>query len=62
MAKITKKDKRRVLIWSLLIIIILSYLAVFSFHYWNQIYAKRGEKIKLEQEYTSLLQKEEDVI
>ena len=61
MAKITKKDKRRVLIWSLLIIIILSYLAVFSFHYWNQIYAKRGEKIKLEQEYTSLLQKEEEL-
>ena len=61
MAKITKKDKRRVLIWSMLIVIIISYLAVFSFHYWTQILANRREKIELEKNYTSLLEKEEEL-
>ncbi len=61
MAKITKKDKRRVLIWSMLIIIIISYLAVFSLHYWTQILANRKEKQELEENYTSLLKKEEEL-
>lgn len=61
MAKITKKDKRRVLIWSMLIIIIISYLAVFSLHYWTQILANRKEKKELEENYTSLLKKEEEL-
>ncbi len=61
MAKITKKDKRRLLIWSMLIIIIGSYLAVFSFHYWNQILANHKEKTKLENEYQALLKKEESL-
>ena len=61
MAKITKKDKRRVLIWSMLIVIIISYLAVFSLHYWTQILANRREKIELEKNYTSLLEKEEEL-
>ena len=59
MKKITKKDKRRILIWMLVIVIIASYLGVFSFNYWSQIYANRKEKIKLENDYTSLLEKEE---
>ena len=61
MGKITKKDKRRVLIWSMLIVIIISYLAVFSLHYWNQILANREEKIKLEKNYNDLLKEEEEL-
>ncbi len=61
MSKITKKDKRRVLIWSLLIVIIISYLAVFSLHYWTQILANRKEKDKLEETYGNLLEEEEDL-
>lgn len=61
MGKITKKDKRRCLIWSMLIVIIISYLAVFSLHYWNQIFANREEKIKLEKNYNDLLKEEEEL-
>ena len=61
MGKITKKDKRRFLIWSLLIVIIISYLAVFSIHYWTQILANKKEKAKLEVEYTELLRTEQDL-
>lgn len=61
MGKITKKDKRRCLIWSMLIVIIISYLAVFSLHYWNQILANREEKIKLEKNYNDLLKEEEEL-
>lgn len=61
MAKITKKDKRRVLIWSMLIVIIISYLAVFSLHYWTQILANRKEKNELEQNYNTLLKEEEEL-
>ncbi len=61
MGKITKKDKRRCLIWSMLIVIIISYLAVFSLHYWNQIFINREEKIKLEKNYNNLLKEEEEL-
>ena len=61
MAKITKKDKRRVLIWSMLIVIIISYLAVFSLHYWTQILTNRKEKIELENNYNTLLKEEEEL-
>ena len=61
MGKITQKDKRRMLIWSLLIVIIISYLAVFSIHYWSQILSNRKEKIKLETDYNELLKKEQDL-
>ena len=61
MGKITKKDKRRFLIWSLLIVIIISYLAVFSFHYWNQILSNKKEKEKLEAQYNELLRTEQDL-
>ena len=61
MGKITKKDKRRLLIWTMLIVIIISYLAVFSFHYWSQILSNRKEKVKLENEYNDLLKTEADL-
>ena len=61
MAKITKKDKRRVLIGMLLVVIIASYLCVFSFNYWTKILANRKEKAKLEEEYTTLLEEEENL-
>ena len=58
MAKITKKDKRRVLIGTLLIIIIASYIGVFSYNYWSQILDSKKEKELLEEEYNSLLEEE----
>ena len=61
MAKITKKDKRRVLIWTLLIVIIMSYLGVFSFNYWSKILANKKEKELLEKEYNALLKDERDL-
>lgn len=61
MGKITKKDKRRVLVWSLLIVIIISYLSVFSFHYWNQILLNNKEKQELESKYNSLLKDEQEL-
>lgn len=61
MAKITRKDKRRIIIGMLLIVIITSYLGVFSFNYWTQILANKKEKSKLEAEYTKLLEDEENL-
>lgn len=61
MGKISKKDKRRAIIGSILIIIILSYLAVFSFNYWTKILDNKKEKIELEQAYNELLQTEQDL-
>lgn len=61
MTKITKKDKRRVLIWGLLITIIISYIGVFSFNYWSKIMANRKEKIDLENKYNKLLSEEDQL-
>lgn len=61
MRKITKKDKRRLLIWSLLIVIVFSYLSVFSINYWTQILSNKKEKETLEQQYLELLAKEEEL-
>ena len=58
MKRISKKDKRRMLIWSLIIVVIVSYLSVFSIHYWSQIYSNRTEKKQLEDKYNTLLQDE----
>lgn len=58
MKKITKKDKRRFLIYSMLIVIIISYLCVFSFNYWSKILANRKEKMELEEKYSELLKEE----
>ncbi len=58
MGKVTQKDKRRMLIWSLLIIIIASYISVFSIDYWSKILANKKEKETLEQKYNDLLKQE----
>jgi cell division protein FtsL len=61
MRKITKKDKRRLLIWTLLIVIIMSYLTVFSFNYWSKIFSNRKEAEELKEQYENLLQEEEEL-
>ena len=61
MAKRTKKDKRRVLLGLLVICIMLSYLSVFVYNYWNQILTNEKEKIKLTEEYEALLKTEDEL-
>ena len=61
MVKITKKDKRRVLIWSLLILVIGSYLGVFAYNYWSKILANFKNKSELEVKYNELLETEKDL-
>ena len=61
MAKRTKKDKRRVLLGLLVISIMLSYLSVFIYNYWNQILTNEKEKTKLMNEYEALLKAEDDL-
>ena len=61
MAKRTKKDKRRVLLGLLVISIMLSYLSVFIYNYWNQILTNEKEKTILMNEYEALLKAEDDL-
>lgn len=61
MAKRTKKDKRRVLLGLLVISIMLSYLSVFIYNYWNQILTNEKEKTKLMNEYEALLKAEDEL-
>lgn len=61
MAKRTKKDKRRVLLGLLVISIMLSYLTVFIYNYWNQILTNEKEKIRLTEEYEALLKTEDEL-
>ena len=61
MAKRTKKDKRRVLLGLLVISIMLSYLSVFVYNYWNQILTNEKEKIRLTEEYEALLKTEDEL-
>ena len=61
MAKRTKKDKRRVLLGLLVISIMLSYLSVFVYNYWNQILINEKEKIRLTEEYEALLKAEDEL-
>lgn len=56
--KITKKDKRRLFFWSLLILIIGSYLCVFTYNYWSKILANYEAKEALEKQYEELLANE----
>ncbi|MDD4187493.1 MAG: septum formation initiator family protein [Bacilli bacterium] len=58
MSKISKKDKRRFLFWSLLILIIVSYLGVFTYNYWSKILANYQEREILEKDYENLLSTE----
>lgn len=61
MAKKTKKDKRRILLGTLVISIIISYLGVFVYHYWNQILANKEEQKVLEAKYEKLLKEEDEL-
>ena len=61
MSKLTKKDKRRIMIWSLLIVIVISYLAVFSYNCWSDILSNRKQTKELEDSYTALLKEEEEL-
>ena len=44
MAKKSKKDKRRILLGTLVILIMICYLGFFVYRYWNQILANNKEK------------------
>ena len=50
MAKRTKKDKRRILLGTLVILIMICYLSFFVYRYWNQILANNNEKKILKEE------------
>lgn len=59
--KNNKKEKRRMFIYSLIIIVILSYLSVFAYNYWSQIFSNYKKKKSLDKEYTNLLAKEDSL-
>ena len=61
MAKRTKKDKRRILLGALVILIMICYLSFFVYRYWNQILANTNEKKILEAKYESLLKEEDEL-
>lgn len=56
-----KKAKRRFLIYSLLSLSILAYLAVFGYKYWNDILSNYKETKELEAKYQSLLEEEQEL-
>ena len=58
MSKITKKDKRRLMFWTLLIFRIAAYLGVFTYKYWSQILSNYNAQETLEKEYEELLASE----
>lgn len=61
MAKRTKKDKRRILLGTLVILIMICYLSFFVYRYWNQILANNKEKKVLEAKYETLLKEEDEL-
>ena len=61
MTKITKKDKRRLIIWLLLFLVMGSYLGVFTFDYWSKILINYKEKTELETKYNALLESESEL-
>mgnify|MGYP002516980436 FL=1 len=61
MAKRTKKDKRRILLGTLVILIMICYLSFFVYRYWNQILSNNNEKKILEAKYEALLKEEDEL-
>ncbi len=61
MAKVSKKDRRRLMIWSLLLLVVGSYLSVFVYNYWSKILANYDLKDNLEKQYQSLLANEKEL-
>ena len=56
--RITKKSKRRVLIFSVVIIAIISFMLVKVFSVWNQLLVKRNEKVFYANELKKLEEEE----
>ena len=61
MAKRTKKDKRRILLGTLVILIMICYLSFFVYRYWNQILSNNNEKKILEAKYEALVKEEDEL-
>lgn len=57
--KKTKKEKRRMRIYILVIIGLLSVFGVKMYYYWPKIFANYKEKNNLEEKYNDLLEEEE---
>ena len=61
MAKVTKKEKRRLIIYLLIIIPLLVFLASTLFSYWVQIYNNKNEKENLTLRYKEILEEEQEL-
>ncbi len=59
MKKNTRKDKRRYLMWSLILTVIVLYLGVFTYNYWTKILINQQTQRELTDKYESLLAEEE---
>lgn len=59
MKRISKKDKRRLMILVLVFIPLLTFFVSNMFSYWSQIYKNIKETKKLEEKYANILDEEE---
>ncbi len=59
MRKITKKDKRRLLVLVLIFIPLLTFFISNMFSYWSQIYKNVVEREQLLKEYSDILDEED---
>lgn len=61
MKRVSKKDKRRLLILVLIFIPLLTFFVSNMFSYWSQIYKNIKETKKLEADYVNILDQEEEL-
>lgn len=61
MKTISKKDKRRFFIWTTIITIIVLYLSVFTYNYWDKILENIKLKEELKIEYENSLADEKNL-
>lgn len=59
MKRVSKKDKRRLMVLVLIFIPLLTFFVSNMFSYWSQIYKNIKETKKLEEEYANILDEEE---
>ncbi len=59
MKRVTKKDKRRLIVLMIIFIPLLTLFLSNMFSYWSNIYKNIKEKKKLDEEYALKLEKEE---
>jgi len=59
MKKVTKKDKRRLVLLTLIFMPLLIVFLSNMFSYWSSIYSNMKEKKELEKEYAAFLEREE---